>query len=179
MRRNIRHRPFVLPSLIVLFLAGGCASMEGVAPKSTPRDAAAVAAERALAGAPTNAPWPREDWWKALNDPQLDALMDQALGSSPTLNIAAARTRQALAAAQAARASLAPRVDASASSTRERFSEHGLVPPGAGSALAGWSLAAAAVGLFWLAGLGSGRRRSAIDRRGPVGRALRPIPRPA
>jgi len=129
MRRAIRHRSFVLPSLIVLFLAGGCASMEGVAPKSTPRDAAAVAAERALAGAPTNAPWPREDWWKALNDPQLDALMDQALGSSPTLNIAAARTRQALAAAQAARASLAPRVDASASSVRERFSEHGLVPP--------------------------------------------------
>src|SRR3954466_14825041 len=128
MRRAIRHRPFVLLSFIAMFLAG-CASMQGVAPKASPRDAAGLAAEHALAGAPANAPWPREDWWKAFNDPQLDALMDEALRASPSLNIAAARTRQAIAGAQAARASLAPRVDASGSSTRERFSEHWLVPP--------------------------------------------------
>ncbi len=57
--------------------------------------------------------------------------------------------------------------------------EHGLLPPGAGAAAAGWSLAAAAAGLLWLASLGSGRRRSPVDRRVPASRVLRPIPRPA
>jgi NodT family efflux transporter outer membrane factor (OMF) lipoprotein len=64
-----------------------------------------------------------------LNDAQLDALIDEALRDSPTLNIAAARTRKALAAADASATALSPRVDGSASSTRERFSENGLTPP--------------------------------------------------
>ena len=35
------------------------------------------------------------DWWKAFNDPQLDALMDEALRDSPTLAQALARVRLA------------------------------------------------------------------------------------
>ncbi|HET6801550.1 MAG TPA: efflux transporter outer membrane subunit, partial [Casimicrobiaceae bacterium] len=62
-------------------------------------------------------------------DAQLDALIDEALAHSPTLNVAAARTRKALAVADASQSALSPRIDASASSTREHFSEHGLVPP--------------------------------------------------
>jgi NodT family efflux transporter outer membrane factor (OMF) lipoprotein len=121
--------PFVLLSLIAALVAAGCASMRGVDPQALPRDPSSLTASRALQDASTNAPWPRGDWWKVFNDAQLDELIDEALRTSPSLNIAAARTRAALAASQAARASLAPRIDASASSTRERFSEHGLVPP--------------------------------------------------
>ena len=55
--------------------------------------------------------------------------MDEALADSPTLKIAAARTRKALAFADTARSSLYPRVDADLEITRERFSGKGEVPP--------------------------------------------------
>jgi NodT family efflux transporter outer membrane factor (OMF) lipoprotein len=111
-------------------LLAGCASMNGLTPQATARDANGLASARALSGAKVDdAAWPSTDWWKAFHDPQLDGLMVEALADSPTLNIAAARTRKALALARASQSALSPRVDASASSTRERFSEHGLIPP--------------------------------------------------
>ena len=116
--------------VLVVAMLAGCASMRGIETRATARDANALASSRALGGASvTDAAWPATDWWKTFGDPQLDGLIDEALRQSPTLNIAAARTRKAVAAADAGRAALSPRIDASASSTRERFSENGLVPP--------------------------------------------------
>src|SRR6185369_17780707 len=90
----------------------GCASMNGLAPQSSQRDANALAAQRALRNVNVSiAAWPKTDWWKAFNDRQLDALMEEALAGSPTLYIAAARTRKALAAADMSSAALLPRVD--------------------------------------------------------------------
>ncbi|HLX29050.1 MAG TPA: efflux transporter outer membrane subunit [Casimicrobiaceae bacterium] len=114
----------------IMVVVSGCASMDGLAPSSSLRDPNDVAANHALAGiALSNAAWPAKDWWKAFHDPQLDALIDEALRESPTLDVAAARTRKALATAAASKAALGPRVDANAASTRERFSANGLVPP--------------------------------------------------
>jgi len=111
-------------------LLAGCASMEGVAPQATLRDPGALATERSLGSARiSNAAWPATEWWKSFHDSQLDALMDEALVGSPTLNIAAARTRKAMAAAGVNKAALLPQVDGVAASTRQRFSENGLVPP--------------------------------------------------
>lgn len=121
-----------LPALVTLtcVLLAGCASTSGLAPSATMRDANDLASERTLsAAAIDNAAWPATDWWKAFGDPQLDALMDEALADNPTLNIAAARTRKALALAAESHSALYPRVDAGASTTREHFPEHGLVPP--------------------------------------------------
>ena len=55
--------------------------------------------------------------------------MAEALEGSPTLKVAAARARKAIAYADVAEAALAPGIDASASTTRQRFSANGLVPP--------------------------------------------------
>jgi len=127
MHRRITIAVLALP--VAAWLAG-CASTAGLAPSSSPRDADALAARHTLQDAQVAAKaWPARDWWKLLNDSQLDALMDEALRGSPTLNIAAARTRKALAAADASATALSPRIDGSASSTRERFSENGLMPP--------------------------------------------------
>jgi NodT family efflux transporter outer membrane factor (OMF) lipoprotein len=124
------NRISLLIAVLCCSALAGCASMNGIAPEATSRDPNALAAQRALAGIRlSDAAWPKADWWKAFGDAQLDALMDEALRGSPTLDIAAARTRKALAAADASRTALSPRVDASLSTTRERFSEHGLVPP--------------------------------------------------
>ena len=100
-------------------------------------DANALAAQKSLAGTPVvAASWPRGDWWTALGDAELDRLIEEALAGSPTLKVAAARTRKALGLAETSKAALYPRVDASYEATRERFPEHGLVPP---PAAGGWS----------------------------------------
>jgi len=113
-----------------LALIAGCASMDGLAPHSSTRDANVLAAQQSLRDAHVaDAAWPARDWWKALNDAQLDALIDEAVRGSPTLNIAAARARKALAAADEVATALSPRIDGSASSTRERFPNNGLTPP--------------------------------------------------
>ncbi|HEY5365401.1 MAG TPA: efflux transporter outer membrane subunit, partial [Casimicrobiaceae bacterium] len=65
----------------------------------------------------------------AFGDPQLGVLIQEAEQGSPTLAVAAARTRRALAAANAGKAALYPRAYADVSSTREQFSANGLTPP--------------------------------------------------
>jgi len=113
-------------------LIGGCASTAGLSTQAQPHSAAQLAAERSLAGTATAAPWPDTDWWKALNDPQLDRLIDEALAGSPTLRVAEARTRQALAVAGVAQSALYPKINGDAELTREHPSERGgtPLPPG-------------------------------------------------
>jgi outer membrane protein TolC len=56
------------------------------------RDPNALASKRSLASAPvSDAVWAEGGLVESLHDPQLDALIDEALAGAPTLNIAAAR----------------------------------------------------------------------------------------
>jgi NodT family efflux transporter outer membrane factor (OMF) lipoprotein len=126
----------VLSPAAVAVLIAGCASMGGLDPAATPRATETLAASRALADAPVSpAQWPATDWWRAFGDPQLDALVDEALATSPTLAVASARTRKALAFAAARKAPLSPQVNGTAASTRERFSANGLAPPPLGGSV--------------------------------------------
>ncbi len=122
------HRASVAALALATVLAG-CADMQHLAPSDAVRAPGSLAAGQSLAAAETSHAWPATDWWTSFNDPQLDTLMNEAVLGSPTLAIAAARTRRALALADASEAALYPQVDAGASSTRERFSENGLTPP--------------------------------------------------
>jgi len=120
----------LVPGLLLAALAAGCASTHGLSTQASVTDPNALAASKSLQGAPQSAAaWPRADWWKRFNDPQLDRLMDEALAGSPNLRVAAARLRTALAFTQSAQAALYPRVDGDASVTRERFPTNGLIPP--------------------------------------------------
>ena len=112
-----------------LALLAGCATTAGLAPRSHVRAAQSLAASKSLGTAETVAKWPAQRWWKSLGDPQLDALIEEGLADGPTLKVAEARTRLALAAAQGAGATRLPGLNASASSIRERFPEHWIVPP--------------------------------------------------
>lgn len=96
-------------------LVSGCASTGGLQPASAPQDASAYAVTRSLAGAPlSDAAFPRRDWWRALGDPQLDALVDEALRGTPSLAAADARVRKAQAQAGLADAARKPSVGGSA-----------------------------------------------------------------
>jgi NodT family efflux transporter outer membrane factor (OMF) lipoprotein len=123
----------VIAGVVFAALAGGCASTAGLSTQAEPRDVAQLGVERSLAGTPVAATWPVADWWKSLNDPQLDRLIDEALTGSPTLRVAEARTRQALAQAGVARAALFPQVNADAELIREHPSERGATPLPPGS----------------------------------------------
>lgn len=73
----------------------------------------------------------RTDWWKALNDPVLNNLVDTALQQSPTLKIADARLREARSITGIAKSKDGPQVDATASVDRRRYLEYpnyGLFP---------------------------------------------------
>ncbi len=115
---------------LVLTMLSACVSTAGLHTHATALDADQLEVSRSLSTTPLSAAaWPKDAWWKAFGDPQLDDLIDAALNGQPNLRVAEARVRQAQAFAGLAGASLYPQVNAGLQSTRQRFSEHGTVPP--------------------------------------------------
>lgn len=115
---------FVFPAFAAALLLAGCASTGGLAPQEHPIEADSLASSRSLDG-PTlsDAAFPARDWWTTLGDPQLDALIREALRDSPSLAAADARLRQAQAQAGLADAARKPTLGASAQETAVQLPE--------------------------------------------------------
>jgi NodT family efflux transporter outer membrane factor (OMF) lipoprotein len=90
-----------------------CASGGGLHPNGTPIDPSSLKAGRSLAHL-SAAAWPATDWWSGLGDPQLDALIAEALRDNPGLGVADARARAAQAEAGIADAARGPSVNGGA-----------------------------------------------------------------
>lgn len=118
----IRPRWLATASSAALLLAG-CASTHGLAPSGHPMAADQLAVSRSLAGGVSDAAFPKQDWWTTLGDPQLDRLIDEALAGTPTLELADARVRQAIAQAGLADAARQPAVAASGQYSGVRIPE--------------------------------------------------------
>jgi NodT family efflux transporter outer membrane factor (OMF) lipoprotein len=118
----------LLTAMLALALAACASPGERVVPPAQETAPGALAASRSLAGAPVGE-WPAERWWTAFADPQLDSLIDEALGTSPTLAIAAARIRRAQALIEAAVARGGYDLTGALDVTRQRFTETGIYPP--------------------------------------------------
>lgn len=150
-----------LSVVAIAALLAGCADMQGIEPTAHMTSAAALQSATALARARlAEADWPQTDWWRRFGDPQLDRLEAEALASSPSLVIARARLDKARALAGIAGAARWPQLDASVSSTRQRYSEHGIVPPPLAGSWQTDSRAALEFGYefdFW------GKNRAALD----------------
>jgi NodT family efflux transporter outer membrane factor (OMF) lipoprotein len=116
-------------SLLSCALVAGCINeRDWHAPR--PVAASTLTAARTLAIAPSDADaWPRDDWWHAYGDPQLDSLMTEALAGSPSLQIAEARLRQAQAMARSAAAPGLPNTTVDAETTRQRYPANSIYPP--------------------------------------------------
>jgi NodT family efflux transporter outer membrane factor (OMF) lipoprotein len=109
-------------------VAGCSAHREWHAPRSVEPDS--LIAERTLATAPLNEnAWPADNWWHVYSDPQLDALMSEALAGSPSLQMAQARLREAQAVATRASAPLLPETTVNAEVSRQRYSANSFYPP--------------------------------------------------
>src|SRR3546814_10389743 len=75
---------FVFPACAAALLVAGCASTGGLAPREHPIEADSLASGRSLdVPALSDAAFPARDWWTALGDPQLDAMVREALSDSP------------------------------------------------------------------------------------------------
>jgi NodT family efflux transporter outer membrane factor (OMF) lipoprotein len=110
-------------SLAALLTA--CAPRLGPAPAlSRIKDYASAASLAAPA-----AEWPAEDWWSAYRDPQLTALIEEALRGAPDLRIAEARVREAAAVAEETGSTGLPSLRASGSADEARISQSIGLPP--------------------------------------------------
>ncbi|HSV83315.1 MAG TPA: efflux transporter outer membrane subunit [Ramlibacter sp.] len=113
-------------ALAAAVVLAGCASTAGIAPQAKLREPV-IAATAPVPAVPA-------DWWREFGDPQLDTLVEQALRDNPGLGVAQARLRRAQAVLEVAAAATLPQVTGTLDLTRQRYSEHGLVPaPLAGS----------------------------------------------
>ncbi len=114
MHRSARFRATIAGFAAALL--AGCASMHGLKPTQHALDESSLQSQRSLSSVQIDpAAWPAQDWWKRYNDPQLDALIDEALAGNPGLAIADARAREAIAQAGVVDAARKPSLSASGS----------------------------------------------------------------
>ncbi|HSD17966.1 MAG TPA: efflux transporter outer membrane subunit [Thermomonas sp.] len=107
--------PLLATAVATALLAAACASTGDIASHAVMRDAGDLQASRSLAGTHlSDAAWPNDRWWTAFGDPQLDALVDEALANAPSIEAADARTRKAIAQAGLADAARKPTLGAGA-----------------------------------------------------------------
>ena len=90
----------------------GCATLPSATPARQAKAPAAYQSQASLS-APA-ADWPSDGWWKAYGDPQLDALIDEAIKDSPSLAQAEARLRKARAMRTVAAADTLPSLSGAA-----------------------------------------------------------------
>ena len=148
-------RTFAMACALAL---AGCVTVPDVGPQRTPRSADDYPAQRTFAD--SRGEWPGGGWWRAFNDAQLTALIEEGLQSAPSIALAHARLLKANALLEQTRAVQFPNVSAGVALAESRPSYNtGLPTP---PALHGWndtarlSLDAAYEVDFW------GKNRAAI-----------------
>jgi NodT family efflux transporter outer membrane factor (OMF) lipoprotein len=107
--------------LLAALLVAGCA-----APAT--QQAVAPVAPTAL-GLTGQAPPVAADWWRGFGDPQLDALVTQAVAGNPSLDAALARVAQAQAVLSTRRADTGPQATLDAQGQISRLSGRYTIPP--------------------------------------------------
>lgn len=110
----------------VALSVSACATIPQLNAAPQPKASASYAASQSFA-APA-ADWPSDAWWRAYGDPQLDALIGEALEGAPDLAAARARARRAEALTQQAGGALKPQVTAEGSAGGAKQSYNNGVP---------------------------------------------------
>lgn len=92
------------------------------------RGPATLATAQSFGAGDPSAAWPQQDWWTAYGDPQLDALVAEALAGSPDVAAAQARVRQARGAAEITGADLLPQIGGQGSAAMAKQSYNNGIP---------------------------------------------------
>lgn len=128
MRRRSLSGALAAAGLAAVLLAGGCAwyqeEKERAEILDTPSMDHMVAEVASFAS--SREQWPNDQWWTRFSSPELNVLEETALKDNPSLKKAGARLREAQALVRVEGARLLPFLDADASLTHERLSQHGV-----------------------------------------------------
>ena len=116
-----------LAALGATLLLASCANFSGIESSARPLAADNLAASASLPD--QGGTWPALDWATQLGGAPLQALVDEALADNPGLRVAAARIAAARATVEASGANRLPTVGAGFSTTYQRYTETGLIPP--------------------------------------------------
>jgi NodT family efflux transporter outer membrane factor (OMF) lipoprotein len=116
--------------LTISLIIAGCASTGGVTPQASGIAPSSLDAGAAIRAANAEAQWPAADWWRAYNDPQLNAWIETAQASNPTLAVAQARVREAQSLVGVAHAALLPQVNGNLSIERQHWPDNLYYGPG-------------------------------------------------
>jgi NodT family efflux transporter outer membrane factor (OMF) lipoprotein len=122
----VHRKPFLIFPLLLTVAACAVPPRLGTAPGV--RTTASVAAEQSLPETAGRA-WPAADWWAGWGDPQLGALIAEALAANPDIALANARLAAADAAARQNRAGLLPTLNASGTLGGQQLSKNLGIPP--------------------------------------------------
>jgi len=106
-----------------------CAHIPDVENPAQPRPVQAMASTRTF-DAPLG-DWPTDQWWQTFGDPQLSQLIAEALATSPSLEQAGARLREAAARAGLAQAARLPSLGLNATADERKLTYKSIFPPNA------------------------------------------------
>lgn len=106
----------------------GCANYAGIHSDNELFQPTQLATTQSLP--PESGHWPPSDWTVPFGDPQLKALIDEALQGSPSIEKTRARIAAAEAYSETANANTLPQVGAGYTWTRQRLTESTFIPPG-------------------------------------------------
>jgi NodT family efflux transporter outer membrane factor (OMF) lipoprotein len=113
--------------LAITMTLAGCGLPE-LGPRPELRAPATLESARTLAAASPTADWPQDGWWQTYGDPQLDALVAEALAGSPDVAAAQARIRQARGVAERTGADTLPQIGAQGSAGAVKQSYNNGIP---------------------------------------------------
>lgn len=107
--------------------AAACAALPPATAARVEKPLSAYETAQSFAG--PAADWPSDRWWAAYNDPQLSALIDEALAGSPSLAQAQARLARAQASAAGVRGATLPAVSLGGYAAEHKESYNNGIPP--------------------------------------------------
>ena len=107
-------------ALACALLLCACINSGGIHTRESMIDPTTLDPGAVLRATQADAKWPADDWWRQWNDPQLDALVQDATDGNPGLRVVQERLDAARFQAQIAGAAELPQLDAGGSSERRR-----------------------------------------------------------
>lgn len=128
MTRFALSTPLCPAVALAILLLPACAAVPRLGPAPVIAPPQAYETGRSLASGSAAEAWPDASWWNGYGDPQLDALIAEALAGSPTLAAAIARVRQADAYAQQSGAARLPTLDVTGSLSETKQSYNNGIP---------------------------------------------------
>jgi NodT family efflux transporter outer membrane factor (OMF) lipoprotein len=111
---------------VSLALTGGCAQIPRLEPAPALKSIDDLGSSKSFAA--PSAAWPGDRWWRTYGDPQLDALIEEALRNAPGLDLAQARLAAAAAQVQGAGAARLPAITAATELAEAKQSYDFVVP---------------------------------------------------